>query len=112
MKLAQTPDPRVKTGYSKNGGARHIVDDWSCEMAKKRKAKLSLCGVEIEAGTFKNVEPLCQRCEQVVRKFEREMRRRSTLPPDSIILECLTMILNDSEPDMAKIIPFRFREAK
>lgn len=103
------PTEKVRVGVAKGGSVTHIVDDWAPEI-QRRRGMQGLCGVDVTFLTTHNPsEKVCGRCQQVVRKYERDLKRYRNLPSQGVIESCLDLILKEPEVHLAKVIQFRPR---
>jgi len=96
-------DHSAKTGLSRNGNVRHIVDNSAPEFLR-RKNQVSFCGSAIFVHTKNSEIPICRKCVGIVRKLDGEIHKLKTLPNEKEIKSCMDLIISESQPKMAKVI--------
>lgn len=110
MSYINQPSSRgIRCGSARHGEVRHIIDDWTSDIAAHRKIDIGLCGVEVEGRSEDSTLPICKRCEMVVRQMEKELRRRKHLPSEETVRRCLALIVDQPKPKLADVIPLRPR---
>jgi hypothetical protein len=93
----------AKTGISRNGNVRHIIDVNASEFLKKQN-NTAFCGAHIVQANSNSDLKLCRNCVISVRRIDQELRKLNDLPNQEEINKCLNLILSESNPPLAQVI--------
>jgi hypothetical protein len=94
---------KARTGLSRTGQVRHIVDTSAPEFLR-RKSDVAFCGTQIVSDSSNNNIPMCQKCVTTVRKLDKEIYKLKSLPNEKEIKLCMELIISESQPKLAEVI--------
>lgn len=94
---------KAKTGLSRTGQVRHIVDTSAPEFVR-RKNDVGFCGTKIISSSSDNSIPMCQKCVMTVRKLDKEIYKLKSLPNEEEIKSCMELIISECQPKLAEVV--------